>query len=261
MYNFTKQKKKKHIQIFNINTHYFFPTKQRHFSLYLGIHPTHMQGLKILLLSFSAAINLYAQNIHIEQGTHIDRRKLTFGIKTSVGAMKYHIDHNDDIAIDYSPSIYAGLYGVMKYRLWDFIELYTSPGVNFSDGVFDTYQDDELTNTTHKSFFIDLPIGIKFYGRRDCNIRPTIDIGTGYSLLLNPNVKIHQTNLFTLPSHSLYLSASIGVDIYTPHIKISPSVGYNRSIICSNKKHIDDILSHMIKNTYISRIFISIIFQ
>ncbi|MBR4402160.1 MAG: hypothetical protein IKT29_01365 [Flavobacteriales bacterium] len=220
-----------------------------------------MRHLKILLLPFAAAINLHAQNIHIEQGTHIDRRKLTFGIKTSVGAMKYHIDHSDGIAIDYRPSIYAGLYGVMKCRFWDFIELYSTPGVNFSDGAFDSYINDEHTKIPHKSFFIDLPIGIKFYGRRDCNIRPTIDIGTGYSLLLNPNVKISQKNLFSLPSHSLHITGSIGVDIYTPYIKISPSVGYNRSIICSNKKHIDDILSHMIKNMYISRIFFSIIFQ
>ena len=157
-----------------------------------------MQHLKILLLSFFVSINLYAHKIPIEQGTHIDIRKLTFGIKASAGAMKYHIDHSDGIAIDYRPSIYAGLYGVMKYRLWDFIELYSTPGVNFSDGAFDSYINDEHTKIPHKSFFIDTPIGLKFYGRREYNIRPTFDIGAGYSLLLNPNVKISQKNLFEI---------------------------------------------------------------
>lgn len=198
----------------------------------------------------------------IEQGTHLDHSRINFGIKGSIGLMKYHINTStNQLKIDSPYSLYTALYGVMNYRIKDFILLYTHTGLAFSDNTIDIYYNDIHKSISHTSFFLDTPLGIKFYGSRAINLRPTCEITIGHLYLFNEHIEDNEDITFNLCKNYVYLSSSIGLDIYTPHIKISPSIGYTYGLGIKSSHIPPDTSFHMTKNMYISRMFFSIIFR
>lgn len=213
---------------------------------------------------------MLAQNIQIEYGNTSDRKLFFYGIQVGAGIVNFNIEpsnsaiSNNRNAVDFSPSIGAEINGVAGIRVSNFMQISTTPGILFSSGSI-TWAYLERENKI-KTYFLTFPVNIKFYGSRMVNIRPMIEVGFSYARLLNSNENSSEDNsngIFRMKSNNFLIRASAGIDIYTPYIKISPSVCYIRGLnnICVEDIDANSQWTNPIKNMYLSGLFLCIRFQ
>lgn len=225
------------------------------------------QRLLFSSLFFILSIKTFAQ---IEYGNELDNKHFFYGIELGVGYVNYDIKPSysailsDANEVDFSSSLSAKMNGIIGVPLTDFMQISFTPGVLYTSGTITwKYLD---TSQSIKNYFLTLPINIKIHGKRMVNIRPMIEFGISYSKLLNSREKSLDDNsmgVFRMKSNNFIANISVGIDIYTPYIKISPSISYLRGLnnICVSDHALDSKWTNPIKNMYLSGLFFCIRFQ
>ncbi|MDD4819970.1 MAG: outer membrane beta-barrel protein [Flavobacteriales bacterium] len=224
---------------------------------------------KILPLLFFIFSSHFAHG-QIEHNTYTDAKRFFYGIEIGGGFLKYDITPsnssilNTSNAVDFTPSISAQINGLAGIRINDFLQISTSIGILYSSGTITWKYSDEKREL--KNYFFNLPINFKFQGSRMTNIRPMIEFSIGYLRLLNSQENSEKDNsegVFRMKTNNFSTKISAGIDIYTPYIKISPSICYLRTLnnICVKDKLESSQWTNPIKNMYLSSLFFCIRFQ
>jgi len=132
----------------------------------------------------------------------------------------------------------VGLVGSLKLN--HNFDLRLEPGVSFNTRNFQALKADQNTFREINSTYVHIPLLIKFSADRLNNFRPFVVAGASTSLNLSSNEKNPDDNSvgqFRMKTTTFYYEVGVGLDLYLPYFKFSPSL---RGIFAINDELVRD---------------------
>jgi len=182
-------------------------------------------------------LTLYGQDKNLENLRTEDKKRLRFGYYVglnSVGAKMEYLPTSSGqpyrLSIKAKPSFDVGL--LADVRINEFLNIRFHPGVAFVEREIRFPFSEEilskpLIERNVKSNYVRLPIGIKLNARRIRNARPFLMGSMSY----NMNITSEETNpedntsgTFRMKRNMYAWEFAIGIDIYFPYFKFTPSL-------------------------------------
>jgi len=215
--------------------------------------------LKYFIISIICTVGYFhtdAQQRRVDNLTHFDDRPLHFGFYLGLNTMDYRIAnyaniYNNPVFSDpklkadaqaiyrnktsFAAEIYTILPGftvggVVNYRLSRDFDLRFTPGMSLGSRSFkyfveidkSVYQSsgiDKDTYLTTPSAYVDIPLGIRYKGFRDHNVRPYIYLGAAYRQDLE-NKRITES-VVHLRKNGEYAELGLGLDSYLEYFRFT----------------------------------------
>jgi len=211
----------------------------------------------LTLVLVTGSIHGYSQRKSVDNLTYFDDRPVHFGFYLGLNTMDYRItnykDVNDNPVVATNPmiaattnklyggktSIAAEVYtilpgftvgGVVNYRLSRDFDLRFTPGMSLGSrsfkyfikiepSVYESAAIDEDTYLTTPSAYVDIPIGIRYKGFRDHNVRPYIYLGAAYRQDLE-NKRITES-VVHIKKNGGYGEVGLGLDSYLEYFRFT----------------------------------------
>lgn len=191
---------------------------------------------------FISAAGLLAQKERIENLPNFDKPFIHYGFYLGVNNNSFKIDYKPsgvaqpDISIKNDVGFNVGL--IADLRLHNNINLRFEPGLisNTKTLVFNHIQNPAQQEREVGNTYLHLPFIFKFSTNRLNNIRPYVLSGISYDYNFSSNENNSDDNFsgqFRQTSSNFMYEVGIGIDIYLPYFKFSPSI---RSIFAINNE-------------------------
>ncbi|MCK5787501.1 MAG: PorT family protein [Chlamydiia bacterium] len=217
--------------------------------------------LLLLILPIVFISSAYAQK-EVENIPNFDEQKWHWGYYFGANMYDFKLSPNakgmtEDGALGIETSVFPGFtVGLIgDIRLNDYFNLRFEPGLDMVDRELTYHKDvmsrydgsiyDRSDNLRRiKSTYINLPLLLKFGGKRRHNIRPYLIGGMNVSIDLSSNEKSSNDNTngehgFRMTTLNYSWQAGAGIDWYLPHFKftteIRGSFGINNELIKDNE--------------------------
>lgn len=168
---------------------------------------------------------------------HMDDRKFQWGYYFGLNQLDYHYDLKQITSteptlneIQTKKSIGFNLGLSFNIRLMDHLDLRFEPGLlhNKRSVVFPGVDDRREAQRSIVSTYIYLPVLLKFSAVRWYNFKPYLVTGGSvcYNLssIQNINIDTYEHKVFPMKQWVGHYEAGIGIDLYTPYFRVSPSV-------------------------------------
>lgn len=202
------------------------------------------------ILSFIGSFSAWGQRksplMNLE---HFDEKPLQWGYYFGGNMFDFKFNYNDldygtptvrEIRTDKNWGFNVGLSGSM--RLMKYLDLRLEPGLvyNKRDLYFPGMNEkrDYLRNV--RSTYIYIPLLLKFSSERWYNIKPYLTAGASMAINLSSNYNLNIDNyerIFRTQRSVFFYEMGIGLDIYTPFFRLSPSI---RALFSVNNELIPD---------------------
>jgi hypothetical protein len=185
---------------------------------------------------------LSSQRRILHQLPNFDKKKYHWGFYLGLNSRDFKVAYqksdfkNTHVSFANETGFNVGLIGDM--RILDNLNVRLEPGLwsntstiyfrdqNFIDGTIATtdfaYENAEISST-----YFHFPILLKWSTNRLNNIRPYVIGGVSYDLNFSSKQKNkddNRTNVFRMRTHNLMYEVGMGIDIYFPYFKFSPSI-------------------------------------
>jgi len=188
------------------------------------------------LLFFILSGSLFSQKERIENLPNFDKRKIHYGFYLGLNQNSFKFRYNNDSeAITGEPNIEVmadigfnvGLIGDLK--LHKNVNFRFEPGLisNTKTLKFHHIEDEIQSVRTAGNTYLHLPFIFKFSTDRLNNIRPYVLTGASFDHNFSSNAKNNDDNTvgeFRQNSNMFMYEVGIGIDIYLPYFKLSPSI-------------------------------------
>jgi hypothetical protein len=220
--------------------------------------------LLFAILCFSAPFSLKAQWKGVNNLSYFDERPLHFGFYLGLNTMDYRFSHynnifdnpvlsnpaNSGIAQNtmqyignkgfrtevYPPAPGFSVGGVVNFRLGRDFDFRFTPGmslgsrhliysVRLNQTVLNMAQTDSADYTTTQSYYIDIPIGIRYKGFRHHNVRPYIYLGTAFRRDLA--TKKRTQSIIHVGQNSAYAEVAMGLDSYLEYFRLTGELRFS----------------------------------
>ncbi len=216
-----------------------------------------LKYILVIILLIEGSVHSFGQLRNFNNLSHFDDRKLHFGFYLGINTMDYRIANYKDVdenpvfngnptllknTLDYyggKSSLAAEVYvikpgftvgGVVNARLKRDFDLRFTPGMSLGDRKFTYYikldptlvrnsGQDSTAYLSTPSYYIDLPIGIRYKGFRHYNLRPYIYGGIAYRHDL-ANKKISE-KVVHLKRAGGYAEMALGLDSYLEYFRFT----------------------------------------
>lgn len=199
---------------------------------------------KILILGLGLlSLNIFAQKEQVENLPNFDNHKFHYGFYLGLNNNGFKVAYkpssfpNAEVDIKTNIGFNVGLIGDM--RINNNVNLRLEPGLisNTKTLIFKHEQDEEreVGNT-----YLHVPIILKLSTDRLNNIRPYVLAGMSYDHNFSSNEKNNDDNFsrqFRQKTSNFMYEVGIGIDLYLPYFKFSPSI---RGIFAINNEIISD---------------------
>lgn len=185
--------------------------------------------ISLLLILSTAA---FSQMRKIQSRPYVDQRRIHYGFMVGIHTQDFKFVNNGyitedgqswfaDVA-DYSPGFSVGV--LSEFYLNQHLSLRIIPTLHFGDKkvVFREQESGEKYKETTKSYYVGVPINLKFSAERFNNYRPYIVAGLNPMLDLG---KKKQKALLT-KTFDCYAEVGIGCDFYLPFFKLIPELKF-----------------------------------
>lgn len=203
--------------------------------------PSTKQSNNILLRTFLfLAIGLIGLSCNAQWFTkerlknreNFDKQQWTFGFYMGLNSYDYKFDYTDlveEVEVQGSAGFNVGV--LADLRLNEYLNLRFEPGVAFARRDL-TFTDDSFTTASQtlrevSSTYVQLPLLLKVSTKRLNNWKPFIIGGVSYSHNLSSNEDNPDDNSagqFRQKTGVLNYEMGVGVDIYLPYFKFTPSL-------------------------------------
>lgn len=192
------------------------------------------KNLLIVLFFIICANAIFAQTEKIENLPSFDKPKIHFGFYLGLNKNSYKINYkasdfpNPDIETVAEVGFNVGLIGDLK--LHENINFRFEPGLisNKRTLYFNHITSSALDSTrVSNSTYLHLPLVFKFSTNRLNNVRPYVLAGVSYNHNFSSNEKNENDNSsgeFRQKRSVLMYELGIGIDLYLPYFKLSPSI-------------------------------------
>ena len=179
--------------------------------------------------------NIFAQRERVENLPSFDKPLIHFGFYLGLNQNSYKINYKTNTTVS-EPEIETvadfgfnvGLIGDLK--LHDNINVRFEPGlISNSKTLYFNHITTSATESTREASntYLHLPIVFKFSTNRLNNIRPYVLAGASYDHNFSSNEKNGDDNIsgeFRQKTGNFMYEIGIGIDIYLPYFKLSPSI-------------------------------------
>jgi len=204
--------------------------------------------LLVLIVTQSASAQLFSED-KILNNENVDKQKWSWGYFLGFNSYDFNFDYKEDlkdIQTTKTLGFNVGLIGNM--RINEFLDLRLEPGLfitrrdlNYDPSYFNgiSYNDSDLLREV-RSTYIHIPLLLKFSTKRLNNIKPFIVGGLSTAINLSSNQDNPDDNAngqFRTKSSMVFYELGIGIDLFFPWFKFTPSV---RGIFAFNDEIIRD---------------------
>ena len=132
----------------------------------------------------------------------------------------------------------VGLVGSLKLN--NNFDLRLEPGVSFNTRNFQLLKADQNTFREINATYVHIPLLVKFSADRLNNFRPFVVAGASTSINLSSNENNPDDNSvgqFRMKTNTFYYEVGVGLDLYLPYFKFSPSL---RGVFAINDELVRD---------------------
>jgi hypothetical protein len=220
----------------------------------------------LTLVLVTGSVHAYSQRKSVDNLTYFDDRPIHFGFYLGLNTMDYRITNyknvNDNPVLADNPDIAATttkLYGgktsiaaevftispgftvggVVNYRLSRDFDLRFTPGMSIGSRIFKYYvviepkiytdlDIDRDTYLTTNSSYVDIPVGIRYKGFRDHNVRPYIYLGAAYRQDLDNKTK--DQRVVRLKKNDVYGEVGMGLDSYLEYFRFTAEFRFSYGV-------------------------------
>lgn len=180
---------------------------------------------------------------------HFDYNKVQWGYYFGSNMFDFKFGYADldytnaaltEIQVDKSFGFNVGLTGDL--RIIDHINLRLEPGLvyNQRDLYFPGFSGENDYLRQVKSTYIYIPVLLKFSAKRWYNFKPYVTAGGSWTINLSSNENVNIDNSegrFRVKKNVFFYELGVGLDIYTPYFRFSPSI---RGLFSVNNELIPD---------------------
>ncbi|WP_010230657.1 type IX secretion/gliding motility protein PorT/SprT [Gillisia marina] len=200
-----------------------------------------------LCLFFSHANAQIFSGESIINQENIDNKRWSWGYYLGFNTYDFDFDYKKydpnpvlgkDFNIETTIGFNVGLVGSLKLN--HNFDLRLEPGVSFNTRNFQAFKADQETFREINSTYVHIPLLIKFSTNRLNNFRPFVVAGASTSLNLSSNENNPDDNSvgqFRMRTNTFYYEVGVGIDLYLPYFKLSPSL---RGIFAINDELVRD---------------------
>lgn len=177
---------------------------------------------------------IYAQKEKVLNLPNFDNRKIHYGFYLGLNQNGFKVTYQpsniDNPEVIVNPKIGFNVGLIADLRLHNNVNLRFEPGLvsNNKELIFNHIVGTENQRVREAgNTYLHLPFVFKFSTNRLNNIRPYILIGASYDYNFSSNEKNGEDNFsgeFRQKSNILMYEIGIGIDIYLPYFKFSPSI-------------------------------------
>lgn len=201
----------------------------------------------ILCLTFAQANAQIFSGESITNQENIDNKRWSWGYFLGFNTYDFDFDYKKynpspvtgkDIDIETTIGFNVGLIGNLKLN--HNFDLRLEPGVSFNTRNLQALKADQNTFREINSTYIHIPLLIKFSADRLNNFRPFVLAGASTSINLSSNENNPDDNSvgqFRMKTNTFYYEFGLGIDLYLPYFKFSPSL---RGIFAINDELVRD---------------------
>ncbi|CAM4264705.1 porin family protein [Gillisia hiemivivida] len=178
---------------------------------------------------------------------NIDNKRWSWGYYLGFNTYDFDFDYKKynpspvlgkDFDIEQTIGFNVGLVGSLKLN--HNFDLRLEPGVTFNTRNFQVTKADQNTIREINSTYVHIPLLIKFSADRLNNFRPFVLAGASTSLNLSSNENNPDDNSvgqFRMKTNTFYYEFGVGLDLYLPYFKFSPSL---RGVFAINDELVRD---------------------
>jgi hypothetical protein len=175
-------------------------------------------------LFFSQANAQLFSGESITNQANIDNKRLSWGYYLGFNTYDFNFDYKrfdstKDLIIEQTIGFNVGLVGNLKLN--NNFDLRIEPGVSFNNRLLRATYTEEIDQIN--ATYIHLPILFKFNANRLYNFRPFVVGGVSASINLSSNEN-NPDAITRLQTNTFNYEMGIGIDLYLPYFKLSPSL-------------------------------------
>mgnify|MGYP006075486537 CR=1 FL=1 len=184
---------------------------------------------------FGISTSLFSQKGRVENLPTFDKKRLHYGFYLGLNQndFKLNIQKNTfnvtpgNIIVEPTTGFNVGI--ILDLRLHKNVNLRFEPGLisNTKNIIFNYLEEPKDSIREANSTFLHIPLVFKLSTDRYRNIRPYLLAGVSYDMNLSSNEKNQDDNAsgeFRMKTHNFMYELGVGIDIYLPHFKFSPSI-------------------------------------
>lgn len=202
--------------------------------------------IPLLCLLFLCSISVFAQKDRIEHLPNFDKQQFHFGYYLGVNKKGFKISYelpNSLVEVEDKIGFNIGL--VLDYRLHDNINLRFEPGLSSNNKVL-TFHNPTIPDTEQDRIrkvpgtYFRLPLLVKLRTNRLHNFAAFVIGGASYDFNFSSNQANKDDNFegeFRMKRSNYMYEVGLGVDLYLPYFKFSPSI---RGIFAINNEIVPD---------------------
>ncbi|MGB5942026.1 MAG: porin family protein [Leeuwenhoekiella sp.] len=192
------------------------------------------QAVLVLVFSLAFQVGARAQLFAKERvlnDEHFDKKRTSWGFFLGLNSYDFKFEYeqpDQEILVTESTGFNVGLLG--NLRLNDYFDLRLEPGLYFTrrDLLFPgDFATEEAATREVSSNYIHVPLLLKFSTKRLNNFKPFVVGGMSFSTNLSSNEENPDDNSagqFRMTSLTYYYELGIGIDLYLPYFKFTPSL-------------------------------------
>jgi Outer membrane protein beta-barrel domain len=190
--------------------------------------------LLIITTTVTEAQSIFKKNMFAKKAIHnlenFDKQRIHWGFYLGLNVYDFKIDKKvdaKDIYVENSTGFNVGLIG--NLRLNDYFDLRFEPGLTYTqrDLYFDGFVKKKDYLREVKSTYIHFPLLVKMSSKRIGNVKPYVLAGVSTDINLSSNADSPDDNTqgrFRMLSTTNNYELGLGVDLYLPYFKFSPSI-------------------------------------
>lgn len=197
----------------------------------------HTFFITLLCLGWAGTSSLWGQRKEpLYNLEHFDEKNVQWGYYFGINMFDFKFDYKDlnyssnfnkEVGIEKNWGFNVGLSGDL--RLIKYVNLRFEPGLvyNQKDLTFPGIEGKRNFLRQIKSTYIYIPLLLKFSSERWYNFKPYATIGASATINLSSNQGLSVDNSerrFRVKKHILFYELGLGLDIYTPYFRMSPSI-------------------------------------
>ena len=199
--------------------------------------------VSFILLSTSS---LYSQRDRVEHLPNFDKPQLHFGYYLGINKKGFKVAYDlPDSYVEVEESLGFNIGVVVDYKLLENLNLRFEPGLSsntkkltFSNPVIPDNESDRVRDVS--GTYMRLPLLLKYSSKRLDNMKAFVIGGVSYDFNFSSNqnnVNDNYNGEFRMKKNNFMYEVGVGVDIYLPYFKFSPSL---RGIFAINNELVYD---------------------